>query len=107
MGGGPFGRLPNSTLLQIGDSLPRATLRYNYIVSVPNMYHSLGRGGVQTPKEEIGRERAQAWKEAMHTSGEGAAACALAQQPSTRKRYRNAKVDYDAYGGLSRWDLRQ
>ena len=45
MGGGIFGLLPTSILGEIGDSLPRASDRYTYTVSVPNMYHSLGRGG--------------------------------------------------------------
>ena len=41
VGGGIFGLLPTSILGEIGDSLPRASDRYTYIVSVPNMYHSL------------------------------------------------------------------
>ena len=56
MGGGLFGLLPTSILGDIGDSLPRASDRYTYTVSVPNMYHSLGREGVQSLREEAGRE---------------------------------------------------
>ena len=65
MGGGIFGPLPNSILWDIGDSLPRATSRYTYIVSVPNMYHSLDREGVQTLKKEAGHERAKTLEQAM------------------------------------------
>ena len=45
-GCGIFGLLPTSILKKIGDSLPRASDRYTYTASVPNMYHSVGRGGV-------------------------------------------------------------
>ena len=54
----------------IGDSLPRASDRYTYTVSVPNMYHSLGREGMQSLREEVGREWAQEWEQAMHRLGE-------------------------------------
>ena len=43
MGGGLFGLLSTSILEDIGDSLLRASDRYTYIVSGPNMYHSLSR----------------------------------------------------------------
>ena len=65
MGGGLFGLLPTSILGDIGDSLPRASDRYTYTVSVPNMYHSLGREGMRSLREEVGREWAQEWKQAM------------------------------------------
>ena len=44
VGVGIFGLLPTLVLGKIGDSLPRSSDRYTYTVSVPNMYHSLGRG---------------------------------------------------------------
>ena len=47
LGGGFFGLLPNSILEGIGDSLPRTVDRYAYIVSIPNTYHIVGRGGVR------------------------------------------------------------
>ena len=59
MGSGICGLLPTSILVEIGDSLPRASDRHAYTVSVPNMYHSVGRGGVQTLREVAGRERAE------------------------------------------------
>ena len=45
MEGGILGLLLTSVLGEIGDSLPRASAKYTQTVSVPNMYHSLGRGG--------------------------------------------------------------
>ena len=65
MGSGIFGLLSTSILGEIGDSLPRASDRYTYIVSVPNMYHSVGRGGVQTLREATGGERIEEWEQAM------------------------------------------
>ena len=65
MGGGVLGFLPTSILGDIEDSLPRASDRYNYTVSVPNMYHSLDREGVQSLREEVGHERAEEWEQAM------------------------------------------
>ena len=44
VGVGIFGLLSTSILGEIGDSLPKASDWYTYIVSVPNMYHSVGRG---------------------------------------------------------------
>ena len=60
-----FGLLPNSILQDIGDSLPRSSDRYTCIASVPNLYQSLGRQGVQSLGEEAGRERVQEWEQAM------------------------------------------
>ena len=54
--GGIFGFLPTSILGAIGHSFSRASDRYTYIVSVPNLYHSLGRQAVSTLKEEAERE---------------------------------------------------
>ena len=58
MGVGLLGFLPTSILGDIGDCLTRASDRYTYTASVPNMYHSLGRDGLQSLREEVGRERA-------------------------------------------------
>ena len=54
----------------IVDSLPRASNRYTYFVSVPNMHHSLGRERVQSLREEVGHEREQKWEQAMQTRRE-------------------------------------
>ena len=73
-GGGLFGLLPTSILGDIGDSLPRASARYIYTVSVPNPYHTLGREGVQSLREEVGCERAQEWEQAMQARRDAEAA---------------------------------
>ena len=65
MWGGLFGLLPTSILQDIGDSLPRAGDRYTYTTSVSNMYHRLGREGVQRLREEARRERVKDWEQAM------------------------------------------
>ena len=43
LGGGPFGLLPDSILQGVGDSLHSGADRYTYTVSVPNMYHIVGK----------------------------------------------------------------
>ena len=43
LGGGLFGLLPDSILEGVGDSLCSSANRYTYTVSVPNMYHIVGR----------------------------------------------------------------
>ena len=65
MGGGLFGLLPKSILGDVRDSFPRASDRYTHNVSIPNMYHSLGREGMQSLREEVGRERAQELEQAV------------------------------------------
>ena len=52
MGVGIFGLLSTSILGEIGHSLTRASDRYIYTVSVPDLYHSVGRQAVRTLKEE-------------------------------------------------------
>ena len=77
--------MPNSFILKdIGDFLPGAKDGYTCIVSVPYIYHSLGREWVQTLKEEARRERAQAWEEAMQARQDAAATCATAREASAR-----------------------
>ena len=61
MGNGIFGLLPTSILGEIGDSLTRASDRYTYTVSVPNLYHSVGRQVVSALKKEAKHERHKAW----------------------------------------------
>ena len=45
MGDGIFGLLSTSMLREFRDFLPSGSDRYTYNVSVPNLYHSLGRWG--------------------------------------------------------------
>ena len=54
LGGGLFGLLPNSVLEGVGDSLHSAADRYTYTVSVPNMYHIVGR-------DEVDALQAESW----------------------------------------------
>ena len=65
MGGGIFGLLSTLILGEIGDFITSASDGYNYTVSVPYLYHSLGRDGVQTLREVAGREREEEWEQAM------------------------------------------
>ena len=62
--------MSTSILGDIGYSLPKASDGYIFIVGVPNMYHSLGKEGVQSLREEAGRERAQEWENAMQARRE-------------------------------------
>ena len=64
------------------------------LVSVPNMYHSLGREGV---KEEALKE--EAWHEAMQARRDAEAARAAAAKARDAENWRKAKAEYDAFGG--------
>ena len=99
MGGGIFGLLPTSILGKIGDSLPRGSDRYIYTVSVPNMYHSLGRGGVQTLREVAGRERAKEWEQAMQARQDAKAASVAQREARLKANYKKAKANWDSLGG--------
>ena len=84
--------MPTSILEDIGDSLPRASDRYTYSVSVPNMYHSLGRQGLDALREE-------AWNEEMQGRRDAEAALAAAKKERDAENWRKAKAEYDAFGG--------
>ena len=60
LGGGFYGLLPDLILGNIHDSLLSAIDRYTYTVSVPNLYHSVGRQPVGALKEEAEHERHKA-----------------------------------------------
>ena len=75
--GGLFGLLPNSILQDIGDFVPRASDRYTYTMSVPNIYQSQGGEGVQSLREEVVRERVQEWEQAMQARQDAEVACAI------------------------------
>ena len=102
MGGGVFGLLPTSILGEIGDSLPRASDRYTYTVSVPNMYHSLGRVRVQTLREAVGQERAEEWEQAMQARQDAEAARVAQQETRLKAKYKEAKAAWYSYGGTPR-----
>ena len=54
-------------------------------MSVPNIYHSLGREGVQSLREEAGRERVEVWEQAMLARRDVEATHATAQEATTRQ----------------------
>ena len=88
--GGLFGLLPTSILGDIGVSLPRASDRYTYIVSVPNTYQSLGRE-VQSLREEGGREWVEEWEQAMQARRDAKAAYAPEREAHNRHQYKKEK----------------
>ena len=71
------------------------------------MYHSLGRERVHTLKEEVGREQAEAWEQAMQASRGAATARATFQEAYNRQQYCKAKADWDSFGGTPGSGLRQ
>ena len=99
MGDGLFYLLPNSILEDIGYSLPRASDQYAYTVSVPNIYQSLGREGVQSLREEARRERVVEWEQAMQARRDAKAARAAEREAHNRRQYRKAKANWDFLGG--------
>ena len=56
-GGGIFGLLPAAILGEINDSLCSAIDRYTLTRSVPELYNSVGRGGIAALKQEADLER--------------------------------------------------
>ena len=103
MGCGVFGLLPTSILGQIGDSLPRASDRH--IASVPNMYHSLGRG-LQTLREVAGHKRVEEWEQAMQGWRDDEAARAVQQDARLKANYKKSKADWYSWGGTPRCGFR-
>ena len=78
---------------KIGDSLTRASDRYTYTVSVPNIYHSVGRGGVQTLREATVRERVEEWEQAMQAHRDAPAATAAKRKACLKEKYKKTKAD--------------
>ena len=99
MGGGLFGLLPNSVLGNIHDSLPTAVDRYTYTVSVPNLYHSVGRQAVGALKEEAERERHKAWLDWDEARCNEAAASVAHRKAKEKDNWRKATTDWDDFGG--------
>ena len=56
-----FWALFTSIMGELGHSFTTASDRYTYTVSVPNLYHSVGRQVVSALKEEAKHERHKAW----------------------------------------------
>ena len=103
MGVGIFGLLPTSILGEIGESLPSASNRYTYIVNVPNLYHSLGRGGVQTLREAAGWERVKEREQTMQSRRDAATATATEKEARLKHNYKKAKAEWDSFGGTPGW----
>ena len=106
MGDWLFGLLLTSILGDIGDSFPRASDRYIYTISVPNIYHSLGREGLQSLREEVGRERAKEWEQAMQARQEAEATRAAQWEAHKKCKYKEAKADWYSFGGTPGWGFR-
>ena len=92
MGGGLFGLLPDSILEGVGDSLHSAADRYTYTVSVPNMYHIVGREGVDAL-------RAESWQEAWEARRQEEAARATQKKKKQAEKWEKAKQEFDSVGG--------
>ena len=98
MGVGVFGLLPASILGEIEDFLPSASDRYTYNISVPNLYHSLRRGGVQTLREAVRQERAEEWEQAMQARRDTTVAIATKKEAGLKHNYNKAKAEWDSLG---------
>ena len=81
MGDGLFGLLPDSILEGVGDSLHSATDRYTYIVSVPKMYHIVG-------KEQVDALLAKSYQEAWKARRQEEVARAT---PKKRNKQKNGR----------------
>ena len=60
-GVGIFGLLPTVILGEINDSLCSAIYRYTLTRSVPELYNSVGRGGIAALKQEVDLECHKTW----------------------------------------------
>ena len=99
VGGGIFGLLPTSIMGEIGHSFTTASDRYTYTVSVPNLYHSVGRQVVSALKEEAKHERHKAWLVWDQARRNKAAASAAHREAKEEDNWRKATTNWDAFGG--------
>ena len=104
--GGIFGLLPTLILGKIGDFIPSASDRYTYSVSIPNLYHSLGSGGVQTLREVAGWEQAKQWEQAMYAHRDAIAATIVEKKARLKAKYKEAKAFWYSKGDTPRWGYR-
>ena len=92
MGGGLFGLLPDSILEGFGDSLHSTADRYTYTVSVPNMYHIVGR-------ERVDALRAESWQEAWEACRQEKVVRAVQGKKKQAEKWKKAKQEFDFVGG--------
>ena len=97
-GGGIFGLFATSILGKLGIFIPSASDRYTYTISVPNLYHSLGRGGVQTLRGAAGREREEEWEQAMQARQDASATTAAKKEARLKANYKKAKAFWYSRG---------
>ena len=76
----------------VGDSLCSATNRYTYTVSVPNMYHIVGR-------EQVDALRSESWQEAWEARRKQQVARATQKKKKQAKDWEKAKREFDSVGG--------
>ena len=105
-GVGFLGFCPHQFLGEIGDFIPSASDRYSYIVSVPNLYHSLGKGVVQTLREAARRERAKQWEQAMQPHQDDSIAIAIEKEARLKANYKKAKAFSYSKRGTLGWCYR-
>ena len=91
--------MPDSVLGNICDSLPSAINRYIYIVSVPNLCHSVGRQAVGALKEEAKRERHKAWLAWGQARCDEATARTAHRKAKEKDNWRKATKDWDDFWG--------
>ena len=91
-GVGLFGLLPDSILEGVGNSLHSAVDRCTYTVSVPNMYHIVGREGVDALQ-------AESWQEAWEARCQEEAARATQTKRNKKKNGRKRSGNFILLGG--------
>ena len=67
------------------------------------MYHSLGREGMQSLREEVGLERAQEWEQAMQARRDAKGAHVAQREAHKRSQYKKAKANWYSLGGTPGW----
>ena len=99
VGGGIFGLLPTLVMGKIGHSLTTASDRYRYTISVPSLYHSVGRQSVSAVKEEVEPERHEVWLAWDQVRCDEAVASVAHRKAKEKDNWRKATTTWDALGG--------
>ena len=99
-GGGLFFELlPVAIMGEINDSLCSAVDKYTLTRSVPELYNSIGRGGIATMKQEADLEYHETWLAWDQARLNKVAANAAHKKAKEKDNWSKGTTEWDACGG--------